>query len=345
VNEFVFPSSLSFYSLSIMLGSPSEICRSASPFGPTPEPWSLHNVELNSTLRKPVPLRSSSIRQLSFIDRLEEMVVSCHGSRLLQEVIAKAVKDGDNRVLQDMCEKVLADPAFFVELCQDKFGNYFVQVLISAIESESICKFANILTNIESPSIADLCCHPYGSHVIQAMIRQAHDNKFVSMKLVEGLAFELLRIAPDFLGSICLVHAVKTLPTANKLLSVIAHNTVQLARSRHGHTVVIEALNRASSQTLGLIEKNLSNNLEFVLEDEFGLRVVLHSLELEKEGKVNPKYSRIKIFAERIKFDQVHFPLISYIIQNFPTHPAVESNLIPQIIDIVRNGSVPSRDQ
>lgn len=329
------------------------IDRSASPFAPTPEPWSGSVGEVSLTpfrknsstlcIRRPVPTRKHMWRGTSFADRLGELAVTCHGSRTLQDTLAKAAEEGDKRTLFEMAEKLCADPQLLIYLVEDKFANYFVQSLCEWVDDGLAVRILTIMLSAVA-SFGDLCVHQYGSHVVQGFIGRGQTQKFISIKLVEALSKDIPRIGTDFLGSICLVQAVKGLLTSCRLVAAIAPHTIELSLSRHGHLVVMETIAKASSQTLGLIEKTLADNLSLLLESEYGFRVVAHALDLEKNGKVNMKYSRVRLFAERLEFDQTHFKLINHIMTNFPTHPVVENDLIPRIIEIVKAGCVEQRE-
>lgn len=317
-----------------MLGSPYS--RSESPFAPTPELW--HEATEPATaaveMKKPQVNRPSSIFEPS---RLMELSTTCHGSRILQEELKKMSKLGDSLQLNKVANTVLSSNSRLLELCMDKFGNYFVQVLLTCVDAKMLARFASALTTDAGPvSFAKLCVHPFGSHVMQVLIESSKDNRLIAGKIAESMIQNIVFIATDFLGSICMAQAVKSLPTGNKLLSSIAPLSKELAMSRHGHTVLIETLEKGSSQTLGAIEKILVDNLEDILSSDFGFRVVVHALELEKAGKVSPKHSRVRLFVRAVELNQVTFKLIDYIIKNFEDHEAVQLELIPRIIEIVK---------
>jgi hypothetical protein len=140
----------------------------------------------------------------------------------------------------------------------------------------------------------------------------------------------------DFLGSLCLIHAIDSLPTSSKLLSNIAKFTRELALSRHGHGVIIRALSKASSQTLGVIEAGLINSVDELVANDFGYRTIQAALQLEREVKIPSKYSRVARIVDSIAFKAEHFKLIEYLVINFPDHPSVRNILLPNIVQFVR---------
>ena len=327
-----------------MLGSPSSYSRNDSPFAPTPEilfgllsgsPAPL----VGSDVKKPIPHRPSCTSVLD-PSRLFELVTTCHGSRILQDEVGKMTRLGDAVELHKVGVTVVSSGKL-TELCMDKFGNYFIQALLGAIDVKMLARFASALTCEAGPvTFAKLCVHPFGSHVIQVLISLSKGNRIVSNKIIESMTQNILFIATDFLGSICMVQAIKSLPTGNKLLSSIAPLTKELAMSRHGHTVLIETLERGSSQTLGIVEKIIVDNLDETVASDFGFRVIVHALELEKAGKVSPKHSRVALLVRALEFNQTTFKLIDHIIRNFEDHEAVQLELIPRIVEIVQAGHV-----
>lgn len=311
-----------------MLGSPDT--RTPSPFAPTPDLWLAPGVCVETVqLKKPVPQRPRSSHP-------SELAKTCHGSRLLQEQVLRM----DMRSLQSLVDEVL--PALS-ELAVDKFGNYFIQAVVKVGDERILNKIAAIICDDshKGVSFAELCTHTFASHVVQVLIARAGESKTVSARLVEALTKVAPIVGSDFLGSICLVHALRQLVTASRLAVGIAPYTRQLAMSRHGHLVVIEALERASSQTLGAIERELVADMEAMVESDFGFRVIVHSLELEKAGKVSPKHSRVRMFVRNLRYNYNCFRLIDFILRNFCEHEAVQDELIPKVIDIIQLGHVP----
>jgi hypothetical protein len=290
-------------------------------------------------VRRPTPFRGP--------DRLLESIKTCQGSRLQQEQIAKCK---DSRYAQVVAEQLLNSNGL-VEASLDKFGNYFIQALVEAVDDRTLFRLVAFFVSqelvtqqVNKPiSFSDVCMHSFGSHVIQVMIARGASNKAISMKLVDGLmGGNIEKLAVDFLGSICLVQALRTLPTASKLVAGIAPFTRVLSQSRHGHSVVIEALDRASSQTLGVMERELACDLEELACNDFSFRVIVHALEMEKAGKVSPKHSRVTLLVDKMKYNQECFRLIDYLLRNFVDHPSVQFDLIPKVVEIVKLGYVPN---
>lgn len=316
------------------------LSRSSSPFAPTPEPWSTISQSSDDVLVfKPVPIRADS-RRGAFSERTIELAKSCHGSRILQDEVNKMRLAGDKMRLNELAYQIL-DSQAVMDLTFDKFGNYFMQTLISGLSHQVLNKFVDVY--VANPAqFARLALHSFGSHVVQLIISMCANNKVSSGKLVDCLSKNLLLLGCDFLGSICLLHAIESLPTSSKLISSIASYTCELSRSRHGHTVVMRALEKGCSQTLGVIEKELSSNMETMLASDYAFRVLVRSLELEKEGKVSCKHSRVTLYTKHVEFKFSHFRMINYLALNFPDHDAIKALLIPKMVQIVEDGKLAS---
>ncbi len=318
--------------------------RASSPFAPTPEPWSTLSQSSDDVLVfKPIPRQSGkhgADNCVSFSERTVELAKCCHGSRVLQDEVNKMRLTGDKIRLNELAYQIL-DSQAVMDLTFDKFGNYFIQTLISGLSHQLLNKFVDEYVAI--PAVfARLAVHSFGSHVVQLVISMCGNNKVSSGKLVDCLSRNLLQIGCDFLGSLCLLHAIESLPTSSKLISAIAPYTCELALSRHGHTVLIRALEKGCSQTLGVIEKELSTNIEELIANDYGFRVLVRSLELEKEGKVSCKHSRVLLYTKHIQFKFSYFRLINYLALNFPNHSAIQTLLLPKMIEIVEREKLPT---
>ena len=308
--------------------------RSESPFAPTPELW-LGDSHHPTPVRCPVPRRG----------RLLEMIKTGHGSRLEQEQLTKS---GDPKYIQRMADEMLGTNGL-VEATLDKFGNYYVQALVQVVDDRTVLRIASALTaqdlitvQVEKPiQFSDLCAHSYGSHVVQVLIGRAETNKALAMKLIDAFLSNVAKIAVDFLGSICLIQALKKLNGVSRLVAGLAPFTRSLAQSRHGHAVVIEALDHASSQTLGSMERELVGDMDQMVSNDFSFRVIVHALEMEKAGKVSQKHSRVRLFVGCLNYNQKCFRLIDYLLRNFAEHQVVQEELIPKVVQIVQLGYVP----
>jgi hypothetical protein len=309
--------------------------RSPSPFAPTPEIWA----DQSTPMRCPVPNRL----------KLLEVIKTGNGSRLQQEQLTRSM---DPKYVQRMADELLSANSL-VEASLDKFGNYYIQALVQVVDERTLLRIAAVLTSDQLVTeqvckpihFCDLCTHSYGSHVVQVLIARATMSKALSAKLTDAFLSNVAKIAVDFLGSICLIQALRKLPIVSKLVAGIAPFTRSLAQSRHGHSVVIEALNKASSQTLGIMERELIADVDQMVSNDFSFRVIVHSLEMEKAGKVSEKHSRVRLVISRIKYNQKCFRLIDYLLRNFAEHPAVQEDLIPKVIEIVQLGHVPDDSQ
>ena len=325
-----------------MIGSPSD--RSVSPYAPTPELWldqaipiSLESMAaMPVQIRKPIPNRR----------RLLDIVKTCHGSRLQQEELTRSK---DPRYIQRMADEMLASNGL-IEASLDKFGNYYIQALVQVVDERTLVRMASVLTSdqlvteqvCKPISFCDLCTHSFGSHVVQVMIGRGSSSKALSMKLIDAFLSNIAKISVDFLGSICIVQALQKLVGVSKLVAGIAQFTRSLAQSRHGHSVVIEALNHASSQTLGVMERELiCGDIDQMVSNDFAFRAIVHSLEMEKAGKVSEKHSRARLVISHLNYNQKCFRLIDYLLRNFADHEAVQEDLIPRVIEIVQLGYVP----
>ena len=242
------------------------------------------------------------------------------------------------RTLSDYCRFVI-NSQMLISLTFDKFGNYFVQSLLKVADDTSYGLFIDCFVK-DASTFARLATHAYGSHVVQLAIVLAGERKSASLKLVDCICKNVAYLSSDYLGAICLESAITLLPTSSKLLSVIAPLTSQLSTSRHGHMVVICALRNACSQTLGVMETEFAKHLESLVGNGYGFRVVIFALDMEKSGKINPKYSRVRLFIQNLKFSFHFFKLINHIILNFPSHPVVVNDLIPSIVRIVNQEKI-----
>jgi hypothetical protein len=235
--------------------------------------------------------------------------------------------------------RLLIDAGQIDFLMVDKFGNYFMQTLLTHADSES---FNLLVKNVSSDRVrfSSLCIHPYASHVIQTIINKCKDNTGAAVELLQQLCAGLENLANHFLGSICLIHAIDSLPPNNQFTQSLAMSAQELSCSRHGHLVMIHALNIFGDDFCQLVETSILRYLDAFMRSEFGTRIVFHVLRVNNLSRA----AFIASLVELIKFNAQYFRIIEHLVVNYANHIQVRNKLIPKIVNIVHTGKIP-RDQ
>ncbi len=237
-----------------------------------------------------------------------------------------------------MC--ILVNGGHVDQLVLDKFGNYFVQTLLANICKASFNVLIDHLTR-DLDGFAEMCNHQFGSHVIQTAIHHCGGNMYSSAKLTKCLSETLQTISTKFLGSICVIHGIDSLSPSLGIAPSITVHARLLSCSRHGHTIVIHALERFDQEFTRLIEKAILNELDDFVNNDFGSRVLFHVLSKQTQMWLKTNNSFISGLVGEIIFNAKYFQLIEYLVTNFRSNEQVKNKLIPSIVRIVRAGVTP----
>jgi len=235
--------------------------------------------------------------------------------------------------------KMLVEQKHIHDLVVDKFGNYFLQTLLSNVDEVSFNMLVVTLTE-DSNRFSELCTHQFGSHVVQAAINMSGGNVRSSALLATSLCDNIESIAKHFLGSICLIHAIDSLVPSAGFKPIFSSHWQSLSLSRHGHVVMIHALDRYDDDFLYTVGDLTLNSLESFISDDFGYRVLLHLLKQLQVRRLSQTAFVSKLVG-LIKFNAKYFRIIEYLVLNFPENVQVKKTLIPTIAKIVRKGFVP----
>jgi len=227
---------------------------------------------------------------------------------------------------------------FMEDLVLDKFGNYFIQTLLANIDGETFNGCVYILT-LDGDKFAEICNHQFGSHVIQTAINLSGGNLTSSAALAKCLCDNIIAIATHFLGSICLIHAIDVLAPSSVLCATLATEWRSLCLSRHGHVVMMHALERFDDYFVKTIGEHMLTAFDAFIADDFGYRVVLQILKQLQVRQVSHS-SFISKLVGLVKFTARYFAIIEFLVMNFPNNEHVRNKLIPAIVRIVRKGTV-----
>jgi hypothetical protein len=240
--------------------------------------------------------------------------------------------------------ETLVNGGYIDELVVDKFGNYFVQTLLANVPREAFNIIVDHLTS-DPDRFAEICNHQFGSHVIQTAIHFCVGNMYSSAKLTKCISEAFKAISTKFLGSICVIHGIDSLSPSLGFAPTIAVNARLLAFSRHGHVILVHALQRFDEEFVHVVENAILKELEDFIDNDFGSRVLVHVLSRHLNTRVNTNTSFISSLVGEIKFKAKYFQLIEYLVTQFPGDPQVKNRLIPSIVRIVKAGAITANDQ
>lgn len=238
---------------------------------------------------------------------------------------------------------MLVEGGYIEGLVMDKFGNYFMQTLLANVDRDSFNRCVDSLTQ-NRERFTTLCTHQFGSHVIQAAINLSGGNLVSSTALAKRLCENITPIASHFLGSICLLHAIEILKPAKIFCSAVARECRPLSFSRHGHLVMTHALQRFDDDFVNTIGEHALQSFDSFMSDDFGYRVVIQVLK-ELQVRRLARSSFIAKLVGLVKFSARYYPIIEYLVINFPNHDQVRLKLIPAIVRIVEKGRDQSRNK
>ena len=308
--------------------------------------------EVSTATASNARLKTSTAHTNVFGDSEEFLKIAktCHGSRMLQEELMRLRETGNElyvlcitlleistRQIKSLVRLIVAG-GYVQDLVTDKFANYFIQTLLGNIQETSLNSLVDSITG-SSESFAQLCTHQYASHVVQTAINMSGGNIQCSSKLAKCLCDNVVPIGTHFLGSICLIHAIDSLALSASLTPTFSTHWQPLSLSRHGHVVMMHALDRYDDNFLQIVADRTLDSLEYFISDDFGYRVLIHLLnQIQVRGL--SRMSIIPKLVGLIKFNAQYFRLIEYLVVNFSKNEQVKHKLIPAIVRIVQDGAV-----
>ena len=201
-------------------------------------------------------------------NKLDLIATKKHGCKFLENYL----KSSDNQSY--IINKIFYPKLYWVklyELCNDLFGNYFIQALIPELDNNNIISFTNLVIN----NLLNLCLNQHGTRVVQILINNIKDNKFgLLLSFTKALSKIMDKLLNNLNGSFVIMHYAATIKENDFIYEFLNKNLVFIATNSYSCSALQKLIDISTNQQKQKLLFNLINNTDNLVGNQCGLYVL-----------------------------------------------------------------------
>ena len=191
-----------------------------------------------------------------------------HGCKFLEDFL----KSSENH--SEIINNIFYPKLYWVklcELCNDLFGNYFIQALIPELDHNNLISFTNLVVN----NLLKLCLNSHGTRVVQILINNIKDNKFGLLLLFKkALSQIMVKLIYDLNGSFVIMHYAMTIIDNEMIYDFLNNNLVDIATNSYSCSALQKLIDISNNQQKQKLLINIVNNTNNLVGNQCGLYVL-----------------------------------------------------------------------
>ena len=201
-------------------------------------------------------------------NKLDLIATKKHGCKFLENYL----KSSENQTY--IINNIFYPKLYWVklyELCNDLFGNYFIQALIPELDNNNIISFTNLVTN----NLLNLCLNQHGTRVVQILINNIKDNKFGLLLLfTKALSKIMDKLLNNLNGSFVIMHYAATIKDNDFIYDFLNNNLVFIATNSYSCSALQKLIDISTNQQKQKLLINIINNTDNLVGNQCGLYVL-----------------------------------------------------------------------
>ncbi len=226
-----------------------------------------------------------SIDSKSGNEKIIAMIKDQSGSKFIQ----KKIEEKCPEFLYKLYEQIKGN---LIDIINDQYGNYVIQKYVELCDKKIISLMLNQLQN----SLLEISLNSYGTRALQKIIEYlsssfTDDDINIILNFIKGNVFKMIR---DINGNHVIQSIIDAIKNKDKLTPLyieMNENMIEISKIKQGCCVFPKVLNNIREDDLGKLIKNVIDNLEILINDEYGNFII------QKVIKINNKNYNYKIYS------------------------------------------------
>ena len=171
------------------------------------------------------------------------------------------------------------------ELCNDLFGNYFIQTIIPKLNTNNLISFGNVINN----NLLKLCLNPHGTRVVQVYIDNIKDNKYNLLFAFTNYLVKIMdKLINDLNGSFVLMHYAKEIKDNDIIYNFLNNNIIEICTKPYSCSAFQKFIDLGTNMQKLILINNIINNIHFLIGNQCGLYVLQFIMD-KKNYLINDK--------------------------------------------------------
>lgn len=230
--------------------------------------------------KRNVPKINLTNYQSLSLEKLADVVVPLAKDQLGCRYLQKQIDD--NPVFLNLILPNILSSA--EELCNDPFGNYLIQKVITLTNLEQSESFINII----EPYIFEICVSAHGTRVIQTIVHKIKKNDVLLAKLTNLLYPIVIPLFKDLNANHIIQKFIKeiTFPNNQFIYNILSKNLMELATDKHGCCVIQKCIEEGNKDQQDRLIAMLIEQGSTLVLDQYGNYVIQYIISL-RDQKIN----------------------------------------------------------
>ena len=219
-----------------------------------------------------------SIDSKSGNEKIIAMIKDQSGSKFIQ----KKIEEKSPEFLYKLYEQIKTN---LIDIINDQYGNYVIQKYVEFCDKKIISLILNQIQN----SIIEISINSYGTRALQKIIENlsssfSDDDINIILNSIKGHVYKLIK---DINGNHVIQSIIEAIKNKDKLTPLyieMNENIIEISKIKQGCCVFPKVLNNIREDDLGNLIKNIINNLEILINDEYGNFIIQRVVKLNREN-------------------------------------------------------------
>ena len=157
------------------------------------------------------------------------------------------------------------------ELCNDLFGNYFIQTIIPKLNNNNMISFTNLVNN----NLLELCLNPHGTRVVQVLIENIKDKKNNLLLIFTNCLANIMdKLINDLNGSFVLMHYAKEINDNEIIYNFLNNNIIEISTKPYACSALQKLIDLGTSNQKYRLINNIINITNYLMGTKCGLYVL-----------------------------------------------------------------------
>lgn len=236
-----------------------------------------NNLSNNKSLKNTI---NSKDRNKSYNAKIILMIKDQNGSKYIQKKIEEKSPEFLFKLYQSMKNHLY-------EIFNDQSGNYVIQKYVEYCDKKILSAMLKQLFNKGEKIIYEISMNPYGTRGFQKLL----DNLSPSMKeediniifrAIKGNVFSMIKDINGNRVISSIIENIKNKELLSPLYKEMNENMISISMTKSGSCVFSKLLNNITENDLKIIINNILDNIEILINNEFGNFIIQKILSLNK---------------------------------------------------------------
>ena len=224
-----------------------------------------NNFEINSYIKEN---KYSKMSLYEITNKLDIIAKKQPGCRFLESLI----KTNENSY--EIINNIFYPKLYWVklyELCNDLFGNYFIQTIIPKLNDINMISFTNLVNN----NLLKLSLNPHGTRVVQVLIENIKDNKNNLLLIFTNYLSKIMdKLINDLNGSFVLMHYAKEINDNNIIYNFLNNNIIEISTKPYSCSALQKFIDLGTNNQKSRLINNIINITNCLMGSQCGLYVL-----------------------------------------------------------------------